>query len=138
MLVLTLSNWARRTLTAYPNFSDYGDLMGKNRDRISIIAAILEAAKSGHSKTRIMFAANLSFMLLEKYLNVTISAGFVRVEGSIYKLTARGEEYLKHYKLFEERYLRAQELLEGLDSERERLAQSCEQSKLHGDVIKIE
>jgi len=103
-------------------------LMGKNRDRISIIAAILEAANSGSSKTRILFKANLSFMLLEKYLNVSVSAGFVRVDDSIYRLTVRGREYLKQYKLFEERYMRAQKLLETLDSERERLTQSCEQS----------
>jgi predicted transcriptional regulator len=97
--------------------------MGKNRDRVSIIAAILEAVNLGSTKTRIMFNANLSFKLLEKYLNISIFAGFIRVEGSIYKLTSRGQEYLKQYKLFEERYLRAQKLLEALDCERERLSQ---------------
>ena len=100
--------------------------MGKNRDRISIIAAILEAANSGSTKTRIMFKANLSFMLLEKYLNVSISSGLMSVEGPTYKLTIHGREYLKQYKLFEERYLQAQKLLENLDNERERLTQSCE------------
>jgi predicted transcriptional regulator len=72
----------------------------------------LEAANSGSTKTRIMFNANLSFMLLEKYLSVSVSAGFVRVEGPIYKLTVRGQEYLKQYKLFEERYIRASKRLE--------------------------
>jgi predicted transcriptional regulator len=97
--------------------------MGKNRDRVSIIAAILEAVNLGATKTRIMFNANLSFKLLEKYLNICIFAGFVRVERSNYKLTSRGQEYLKHYRLFEERYMRAQRLLEALDCERERLSQ---------------
>lgn len=105
-------------------------LLGKNRDRISIIAAILEAANSGATKTRIMFKANLSFLLLEKYLNASFSAGFVRVDGSIYKLTVRGHEYLRQYKLLEERTVRAQKLLEALDNERERLSQSCEQTYL--------
>ena len=99
--------------------------MGKNRDRVSIIAAILEAANSGSTKTRIMFKANLSFMLLEKYLNVSVNADLVSVEGPTYKLTVRGREYLKQYKLFEERYIKAQKLLETLDDERERLSQSC-------------
>ena len=36
-------------------------LLGKNRDRLSIIAAILEAANFGASKTHIMFNVNLSF-----------------------------------------------------------------------------
>ena len=101
-----------------------GDFMGKNRDRISIIAAILEAANMGETKTHIMFNANLSFTLLEKYLNISIFAGFIRNEGSIYKLTLRGQEFLKQYRLFEERYLRAQRMLEALDCERERLSQS--------------
>ena len=69
-------------------------------------------------------------MLLEKYLHASINAGFVHFEGSIYKLTARGQEYLSQFKLFEKRYMRAQKLLEALDNERERLSLSCGQSKL--------
>ena len=105
-------------------------MLGKNRERISIIAAILEAANSGSTRTRIMFRANLSFSLLEKYLNISVNAGFVSVEGSVYKLTLRGQEYLRQYKIFEERYIRAQKLLEALDNERELLSQSCEQSNM--------
>ena len=110
------------------------NLLGKNRDGVSIIAAILEAANSGSSKTHIMFNANLSFSLLEKYLSASVNAGFVKVEGSIYKLTNCGQEYLRQYKLFEERYIRAQKLLEALDSERERLSQSWKQSNLFSVV----
>ena len=75
--------------------------MGKNRDRLSIVAAILEATNTGASKTRIMFAANLSFNLLEKYLAVVLKSEFVRVEDYRY-----------------------------LSSEREKLALSCDQAKL--------
>ena len=35
--------------------------MGKNRDRLGIVAAILDAANPGTSKTRIMFSANLNY-----------------------------------------------------------------------------
>jgi predicted transcriptional regulator len=70
-------------------------LLGKNRDRLCIVAAILEAANSGVSKTRVMFMANLSFKLLEKYLGVVLGAGFVRVEGCRYMLTERGREFLR-------------------------------------------
>ena len=101
-------------------------LLGKNRDRVSIVAAILEAANSGASKTHIMFGANLSFSLLEKYLDVVVGAGFVRVEDSRYVLTERGREFLKHYRRFHERYVEAQKLLEALDCEREKLALMCE------------
>ena len=96
--------------------------MGKNRDRLSIVAAILEAARTGASKTRIMFAANLSFSLLEKYLAVAIKSEFVRVEDNKYSLTEHGREFLKQYRQFEDRYIRARTLLESLSSEREKLA----------------
>jgi len=101
-------------------------LLGKNRDRLSIIAAILEAASSGVSKTHIMFMANLSFSLLEKYLDVVVGAGFVRAKGYRYELTERGREYLKQYKNFHERYVGAQKLLEALGCERDKLALMCE------------
>lgn len=99
--------------------------MGKNRDRLSIVAAILEAANSGTSKTRIMFSANLSFSLLEKYLEVASQAGFLRMNGTKYYLTELGQEFLREYKYFHERYDRAQKMLDSLGSERERLASLC-------------
>jgi len=46
--------------------------LGKYRDSLCIVAAILESANSGASKTRIMYQANLSFSLLEKYLDVAV------------------------------------------------------------------
>ena len=100
--------------------------MGKNRDRLSIIADVLEAAKSGACKTHIMFRANLSFRLLEKYLAVALDAGFVRFEGSRYELTEDGQAFLKHYRGFFEHNVHAQKLLEDLSHERERLTLMCE------------
>jgi len=44
------------------------------------VADILEAANSGANKTHIMFGANLSFKLLEKYLGLVVDAGFVCVK----------------------------------------------------------
>ena len=103
--------------------------MGKNRDRLSIIAAILEAIYSGACKTRIMVMANLSFSLLEKYLSIVAGAGFIRVEGDKYKLTERGREFLKQYRLFNERYAGARKLLEVLSYERDKLALMCEDAR---------
>jgi predicted transcriptional regulator len=103
-------------------------LLGKNRDRVDIVAAILEAVNSGSSKTNIKIRANLSFGLLEKYLDVVLGAGFVRVDGRRYKLTERGRKFLKQYKLFNERYVGAQKLLDALGCQREMLASLCENS----------
>ncbi len=100
-------------------------LLGKNRDRVSIVAAILEAAYSGASKTHIMFGANLSFKLLEKYLDVVTRAGFVRVVGSRFELTEYGYLFLKRYKEHNEHYVGAQKSLEALACERDKLDLMC-------------
>jgi len=113
-------------------------VLGKNRDRLSIVAAILEAANSGASKTRIMFQANLSFSLLEKYLEVAINAGFVQTNSSrYYQLSELGKEFLSEYRHFHERYSRAQRMLDSLGSERERLVRLCDRYGL-SDSIKPE
>jgi predicted transcriptional regulator len=105
-------------------------LLGKNRDRVSIVAAILEAANSGANKTHIMFGANLSFKLLEKYLGVVVGAGLVRVDGSTFVLTDYGREFLERYKGYNERYVGARKLLEVLNNERETLDLMCGSSEV--------
>jgi DNA-binding PadR family transcriptional regulator len=72
-----------------------------------------------------MVQSNLSFSLLEKYLEVATAAGFIQVHDYIYQLTERGREFLRTYKHFHERYTNAQKMLDSLDSERERLAELC-------------
>jgi predicted transcriptional regulator len=57
--------------------SGKGDFVGKNRDRICLIASVVEAAHVSSTKTRIMFRANLSYQLLEKYLGTVINLGFI-------------------------------------------------------------
>jgi predicted transcriptional regulator len=96
-------------------------LLSKNRDRLSIVADILEVTNSGASKTHIMFGANLSFKLLEKYLGVVLSAGLVRLEDSRFVLTEYGYQFLKRYREHNEHYIWAQKSLESLVSEREKL-----------------
>jgi predicted transcriptional regulator len=100
--------------------------LGKNRDRLSLIAAILEAAGSGANKTRIMYGANLSFKLLEKYLDTAVEVGFVKVNGSKYVLTDFGREFLKEHRSYDEKHSRVQDALEFLARERERLCEMCE------------
>jgi predicted transcriptional regulator len=99
--------------------------MGKNRDRLSIIAAILEAVNSGACKTKIMFSANLSFTLLEKYLDICVQSGFVELIGTKYTLTEHGTTMLKQYRHLHERYDKAQKMFNSLVSQRERLSHSC-------------
>jgi predicted transcriptional regulator len=115
-----------------------GVFLGRNRDRLCIVAAILEAANSGSSKTRIMFSANLSFKLLEKYLGLVVSAGFVQVDNSTYLLTESGREFLRQYNDFHERYAKAQELVETLGSEHAKLVRLLQKPELIRSVESIE
>lgn len=101
--------------------------MGKNRDSLSIVADILESASLGASKTRIMFSANLSFKLLEKYLSMVLRAGLLKLNYNKYELTKHGQDFLKNYRWFKGRYDEARKLLEDLDGEREKLALVCAQ-----------
>lgn len=106
--------------------------MGKNRNRIGIIAAILQAANSGSSKTRIMFEANLSFSVLIKYLNIAEEVGFIRLNESKYHLTELGQVYLKQYEQYEARCAKVQKATESLRGEREGLDKLCEGSISNG------
>ena len=100
----------------------------KNRDSLRIIADILSSTNSGVSKTKIMFSANLSFKLLEKYLAIVIGSGLVQVNGSKYELTLQGREFIKNYNTIEERYVSAHKMVESLDSERKKLSLIYENS----------
>jgi len=66
----------------------------KRRDKLVIIAEIIDIAKNGTSKTHIMFKANLSFSQLNQYLSALIETNLLEkqvVEGrEIYKATKKG------------------------------------------------
>ena len=100
--------------------------MGKHRDRLRIIAAILDACVSDTCKTRIMLQANLNFKLLEKYLDHVMRLGLLQLEGQTYSLTEQGRDFLNDYRHFHNRYINAQEWLKSLNSEYERLSRLCE------------
>jgi predicted transcriptional regulator len=100
--------------------------LGKNRSRVDLVAAVLDAAAgNGTNKTRIMFAARLSFNLLEKYLATALRLGFVECHSSSYSLTPQGHEFLLRYRRFQAACGAAQKSLEKLGAERARLARLC-------------
>jgi len=76
----------------------------KNRSSIDIIANILEVAKEGNKKTRIMYLANLSFDQLKKYLNFLIEKDLLEYDSNErkYKTTDKGLEFLKMLNDFKE------------------------------------
>ena len=71
------------------------------RNKIQITADILELAKQGSCKTRIMYLGNLSFDLVQKYLKQLEELELVEVKGGkgerTYNITPRGLEFLSDY-----------------------------------------
>ena len=71
------------------------------RTRIQIAADILEIAKAGSRKTRIMYLGNLSFDLLQKYLENLVELGLVEVRNGsdkTYVATERGLQFLEEFR----------------------------------------
>lgn len=76
----------------------------KNRNRFQITQAILEIARDGAGKTRIMYRANLSFKLLEEYLTVLVGAGLLKVkeeERKTYTTSEKGLQFLRDFEALE-------------------------------------
>jgi len=74
----------------------------KRRDRLYILAEILDIAKTGSLKTQIMYKANLSFTQLNEYLDLLLNMKLVELidyrEKTVYKTTSKGLQYLQDYK----------------------------------------
>ncbi len=73
----------------------------KRRDRLYIIAEILDIANDGSLKTQIMYKANLSFAQLSEYLSFLVRMNLLEVNKEekrrVYRTTAKGEKYLHSY-----------------------------------------
>jgi predicted transcriptional regulator len=71
---IELNSWIAETTTS------------KRRDKLSIIAEIIEIAKEGTLKTQIMYKANLSFAQLNEYLKFMLKIKLMQ------KLTNQGKD----------------------------------------------
>jgi predicted transcriptional regulator len=73
----------------------------KRRDKLYIIAEILEIAKEGTLKTQIMYRANLSFTQLNDYLKFMLRIDLLEKvllnDKEMYKATAKGADFLQRY-----------------------------------------
>jgi len=73
----------------------------RRRDRLSIIADILDVARGGVLKTKIMYRASLSFSQINDYLpfllNVNLLEAVGNTERTSYKTTNKGLRYLQGY-----------------------------------------
>ena len=73
----------------------------KRRDKLSIIAEMLEIAKDGTLKTQIMYKANLSFTQLNDYLKFMLKTSLLnkfRTKGKdVYEATEKGIDFLQRH-----------------------------------------
>ena len=78
------------------------DPPSRRRDKLYIIAEILEIAKEGTLKTQIMYRANLSFTQLNGYLNfmlkISLLEKILQNDKETYKATDKGMEFLQRYR----------------------------------------
>ena len=73
----------------------------KRRDKLSIVAEILEIARDGTLKTQIMYKANLSFTQLGEYLRFMKKANLLEqlngVSKEVYVATEKGTDFLQRH-----------------------------------------
>ena len=69
------------------------------RGRLDIIADILHVVSGNARKTQIMYQANLSYRVLQKYLAEITEASLINFEDKrrCYILTVKGREFLNAY-----------------------------------------
>ena len=81
--------------------SELTDTKSKRRDKLSIIAEILEIAKDGTLKTQIMYKANLSFTQLNDYLKFMLKTALLKKlvnKGKVvYVATEKGLDFLQRH-----------------------------------------
>ncbi len=74
----------------------------KRRDKLYIVAEILEIAREGSLKTQVMYRANLSFTQLTDYLRFMLKINLLeRVlenDREIYRATSKGVDFLQRYR----------------------------------------
>jgi len=73
----------------------------ERRDRLGILAEILEVAKNTEGKTRIMYSVNLSFSQINEYLKFLTEMGFIEIQKingkKRYQTTSKGYDYIDNY-----------------------------------------
>lgn len=111
--------------------------MRSYRSDLDIIADILKvAANGGARKTHILYQANLSYRLLQKYLNDALEARLLRFEegNKRYFLTSKALQFLSVYKEYAKRNSHVVRQLNDLNDKRRRLKELCSRSGAHENL----
>ncbi|MEO0250910.1 MAG: winged helix-turn-helix domain-containing protein [candidate division WOR-3 bacterium] len=89
---------------------------------LKIIADILLISRKNVKKTHIMYGANLSYALLNKYLNKISNAGLInRSPEGYYKITDKGIAFLDAYSFYIKEKGRMEKKMVALDDKKRSL-----------------
>ena len=75
-------------------------LYGNQRSRIELYINLLDKARAGKKKTRLMYATNTSYKDLCKLLLEAISKGHIAQSGTDYQITESGIRLLESWNAF--------------------------------------
>ena len=101
--------------------------MGNYRGRLDIIADILQVASRNAKKTQIMYQANLSYRVLQRYLAEIIEASLINFEyeKQCYMLTAKGREFLDAYQEYSKTNRHMEKRLDDVRTKKKVLEELC-------------
>jgi len=91
---------------------------------LQIIADILTVVRNGARKTKIMYQANLSYSLLNQYLDYAMETDLISVSSEnkgYYIITSKGFEFLEKYNKYSQRSKQLEEQLQQVANEKEML-----------------
>lgn len=101
--------------------------MGSYRRRLDIIADILQVVSQNAKKTQIMYQANLSYKVLQRYLRDITASSLIEFETSeqCYTLTSKGRDFLDAYKDYNKTNKSVEKRLNDVDSMKKNLEDLC-------------
>jgi predicted transcriptional regulator len=101
--------------------------LGNYRGRLDIIADILNVASRDAKKTQIMYQANLSYKVLQRYLSDVARAQLIRFEDArhCYSLTDKGREFLAVYEKYSRTHRHVEKKLGDVATKRKVLEDLC-------------
>jgi len=101
--------------------------MGSYRSKLDIIADILQVASQNAKKTQIMYQANLSYKVLQRYLKDVTEACLISfdIAEQCYVLTSKGQDFLEEYKDYSKIHKMIEKRLDYADSKKKSLEELC-------------
>ena len=106
--------------------------MGNYRGRLDIIADILNVASRNAKKTQIMYQANLSYRVMQRYLAEIAGAQLISFEDGShsYTLTDKGREFLEAYGKYSKTNKHVEKRLNDIATKKKVLEELCPDEQL--------